>query len=135
MPVPDDAVERVEADVRALFGEAFPDPESPGEEFRVPPPFDQLVPIGGGDVAVVPWSWRGTHTGDFREVRRTGLPVEFSGTTFITESEEGLRFHRIVDWISLYRQLGLMMVCRRPRTEDTEDADDADVAVVQSGEA
>jgi hypothetical protein len=126
MPVPEDAVERVEGDVRAVFGEAFPG------TFAVPEPFDGLVPIGGNDVAVVPWTWRGTHTGDFREVRRTGLPVEFAGTTFVTESDEGLRFHRIVDWISLYRQLGLMMVCRRPRPEGTEDVDDADVAVVQS---
>jgi hypothetical protein len=58
--------------------------------------------------------------------------VEFAGTTFITESEGGeLRFHRIVDWISLYRQLGLMMVCRRPRAEGPGDIDGADVPVVQ----
>ena len=130
MPVPENAVELVEADVRAVFGEAFS-----GGTFEIRPPFDELVPIGGSDVAVVPWFWQGIHTGHFREIRRTGLPVEFAGTTFITESEEELRFHRIVDWLSLYRQLGLMMVCRRPRTEDTEDADDSDVAVLQSSEA
>ncbi len=133
MPVSEEAVELVEADVRAAFGEAFPD-----GRFEVPRPFDELLPIGGDDVAVVPWSWRGTHTGDFREVRRTGLPVEFTGTTLITESEDGLRFHRVVDWLTLYRQLGLMMVCRRPRTVETEDADDADVpdvTVVESTEA
>jgi hypothetical protein len=125
MPVPDDVVELVEADVRAVFGEAF------DGTFEVPPPFEELVPIGGGDVAVVPWFWRGTHTGDFREIRRTGLPVEFAGTTIVTESGEELLFHRIVDWLALYRQLGLMMVCRRPRTVETEDVDDSDVAVVQ----
>jgi SnoaL-like polyketide cyclase len=127
MPVPDDAVQLVENDVRAVFGEAFPD-----GRFAVPRPFTELVPIVGNDVAVVPWTWRGTHTGHFREVRRTGLPVEFAGTTLLIESEEGVRFHRIVDWLTLYRQLGLLMVCRRPRTEGTEDADDADVAVVQT---
>jgi hypothetical protein len=125
MPVPEDAVERVEADVRAVFGVAFPG------TFAVPEPFARLVPIGSNDVVVVPWTWQGTHTENFREVRRTGLRVEFAGTTFITESEGELRFHRIVDWISLYRQLGLTMVCRRPRTEGTEDIDDADVAVMQ----
>ena len=129
MPVPEDAVRLVEDDVKAVFGEAFPD-----GRFLVPQPFRDLVPIGGDDVTVVPWTWQGTHTGDFREVRRTGLPVEFAGTTLITESDEGLRFHRIVDWLTLYRQLGLMMVCRRPRTEGTEDADDSDVAVVPSRE-
>lgn len=130
MPVPEDAVEVVQADVEALFNESFP-----GVGFTVPPPFDRLAPIGAGDVAVVPWFWEGTHTGDFREVRRTGLPVEFAGTTILTESEEGLRFHRIVDWLSLYRQLGLLMVCRRPRTAATEEIDDSDVAVVQDRQA
>jgi hypothetical protein len=126
MPVPEDVVDLVEADVRALFGEAFSE-----VRFEIPEPFEELVPIGSEEVAVVPWFWRGTHTGDFREVRRTGLPVEFAGTTIVTESGEGLLFHRIVDWLSLYRQLGLMMVCRRPRTVETEDVDDSDVAVVR----
>lgn len=126
MPVPDDAVELVQADVEAVFREAFPD-----GRFEVAEPFAEMEPILTADVAVVPWFWTGTHTGHFREVRRTGLPVEIAGTTFITDSEEGLRFHRMVDWLSLYRQLGLMMVCRRPRTEGTEEADDADVPQVQ----
>jgi SnoaL-like polyketide cyclase len=129
MPIGEEAVRLVEEDVTAVFGEAFPD-----GTFDVPRPFEDRVPIVANDVAVVPWTWRGTHTGNFREVRRTGLPVEFAGTTFITESDEGLRFHRVVDWLTLYRQLGLMMVCRRPRTAGTEDADDADVAVVQPTE-
>jgi predicted ester cyclase len=122
MTVPKEAVRLVEKDVRAVFSDAFPD-----GSFDVPQPFADLVPIVGNGVAVVPWIWRGTHTGDFREVRRTGLSVQFAGTTLITESDEGLRFHRVVDWLTLYRQLGLMMVCRRPRTEGTEAADDADV--------
>jgi SnoaL-like polyketide cyclase len=128
MQVREDAVRLVREDVRAVFGDAFPG------TFGVPQAFDGLVPIVGDGVTVVPWTWRGTHTGDFREVRRTGLPVEFAGTTLLTETDEGVRFHRIVDWLTLYRQLGLMMVCRRPRTEGTEDADDSDVAVVQSTE-
>lgn len=126
MPVPENAVELVQEDVESVFREVFPD-----GTFEVARPFDELMPIGSDDVAVVPWYWRGTHTGDFREVRRTGLPVEFAGTTFLTGSDEDLRFHRIVDWHSLYRQLGLMMVCRRPRTAETEEADDADLAAVQ----
>jgi hypothetical protein len=128
MPIPEEAiVELVEADVRSVFDEAFPD-----GRFEVPPPFGDLGLIGNADVAAVPWIWRGTHTGHFREVRRTGLDVEITGTTFITDAGEELLFHRIVDWHSLYRQLGLMMVCRRPRTEDTEEADDSDVPEVQS---
>jgi hypothetical protein len=128
MRVREEAVRLVEEDVKAVFGEAFPG------RFGVPQPFGELVPIVGNGVTVVPWTWRGTHTGDFREVRRTGLPVEFAGTTLLTETDGGVRFHRIVDWLTLYRQLGLMMVCRRPRTESTEDVDDSDVAVLQSTE-
>jgi hypothetical protein len=126
MPVEEEAVRLVESDVRAVFGDAFPD-----GTFEVARPFHDLVPIVDKGVAVVPWTWQGTHTGDFREVRRTGLRVEFAGTTLVTETDQGPRFHRMVDWLTLYRQLGLMMVCRRPRTEATEDVDDSDVATVQ----
>lgn len=128
MPVPENAAELVQADVESVFREGFPD-----GTFQVAEPFAEMRPIATADVAVVPWFWSGTHTGDFREVRRTGLPVEFAGTTFVTDSGEGLLFHRVVDWLSLYRQLGLMMVCRRPRTEGTEDADFADRPEVQDG--
>lgn len=130
MPLPEDPVAAVKSDVESVFAEAFPD-----GEFEVPRPFNELAPIGGADAVVVPWLWRGTQTGDFREVRRTGLRVEFAGTTIVTETEEeGVLFHRIVDWLTMYRQLGLLMVCRRPRTAETDEIDDSDVAAVPARE-
>ncbi len=124
MPVPDDPdalFELIEADVRSAFGGAFPD-----GELDIPSPFADLLPIGSGDVTAVPWRWTGTHTGTFHEVRPTGLPVQITGTTFLVDAPGGHQFVRMVDWHTLYRQLGLLMVCRRPQTPGTVDADDAD---------
>ncbi len=125
MPVPtehDQLLEIVTSDVGAALGSAFT-----GGGLTIPEPFDSLVPIGDDRVAVVPWRWTGTHTGEFHQVRPTGFPVDVTGTTFLLVDEaDELRAVRFVDWQSLYRQLGLAMVCRRPQTPDTIDVDDVD---------
>ncbi len=124
MPFPDNTDEliaMIEEDVRGAFEDAFRD-----GAFDIPEPFSDRLPIGGGDATAVPWRWRGHHTGTFHEVRPTGFLVEVTGATFLLDGPDGLRFVRFVDWQTFYRQLGLLMVCRRPQTPDTVDADDAD---------
>jgi hypothetical protein len=128
MSVPEDPGELreiIEADVRSAFGEAFS-----GIEIDTPEPFADLLPIGKGDATAIPWRLTGTHTGTFQDVRATGFPIEVTGATFLLDAPGQPTFVRFVDWHTLYRQLGLLMVCRRPQTPDTADADDADQPVI-----
>ena len=124
MPVPEDPGDLkqiIEDDLVNAFGSAFSD-----MEIDIPAPFDDLLPIGKGAATAVPWRVTGTHTGTFHDVRATGFPVEVTGATFLLDKAGGPTFVRFVDWHTLYRQLGLLMVCRRPQTPDTAGADDAD---------
>ena len=124
MPVTEDPgeLERIIGDdLMSAFGSAFSN-----IEIDVPPPFNDLLPIGTGGATAVPWRITGTHTGEFHDVRATGFPIEVTGATFLVDTGGGERFIRFVDWHTLYRQLGLLMVCRRPQTPDTAGADDAD---------
>lgn len=114
-------VREVRADVEAAFAEALPG------EFAVAEPFGDLLPIGEGEATALPWRWRGTHTGVLGDVRPTGLPVDFTGVTLVRRDGGELLFHRIVDWHTLFRQMGFLMVCRRPRLPGTEDADTIDI--------
>ena len=130
MPLPEgtrDLQEIIEADVRNAFGGAFSE-----IEIDVPEPFKDRLPIGTGPATAVPWRLVGRHTGTFQDVRPTGFPVEVTGATFLLDDPGGIRFVRFVDWHTLYRQLGLLMVCRRPQTPGTADFDDADQPVILS---
>jgi hypothetical protein len=118
---PEELRRTIEDDVMGAFRDAFSD-----LEVEVPEPFRDLLPIGTGDATAVPWRVTGTHTGTFHDVRPTGFPIEVTGATFLVATDDEQRFVRFVDWHTLYRQLGLLMVCRRPQTPDTADADDAD---------
>ena len=129
MPVFSDVnklLEEVSSDVEAALGPAFPG------TFSVAAPFAPLLPIENDTVTVVPWVWQGRHDGQFFEARATGLPVEVSGITMVRIDDRELFFHRIVDWHTLYRQIGFLMVCRRPRSPDTENADRIDIPGVAS---
>jgi hypothetical protein len=128
MPVPEDPGRLktiIETDVRSAFGDAFTE-----LEIDVPEPFTDRLPIGTGPATAVPWRLVGRHTGTFQDVRATGFPVEVTGATFLLDAPGGPQFVRFVDWHTLYRQLGLLMVCRRPQTPETADADDADQPVI-----
>ena len=124
MPIPenlDDLKTTVADDVRGAFNDAFTD-----IEIDVPEPFTDRLPIGTGPATAVPWRLVGRHVGTFHDVRATGFSVEVTGATFLLDEPGGLQFVRFVDWHTLYRQLGLLMVCRRPQTPETAEADDAD---------
>lgn len=129
MPVFEDVdklLEEVAGDVEAALGPAFPG------SFSVVEPFAPLLPIDNGVVTVVPWVWSGRHDGHFFEARATGNPVEVTGVTLVRSDDDDLFFHRIVDWHTLYRQIGFLMVCRRPRSPETEDADLIDIPGARS---
>lgn len=122
----DELQAQIEADVSAVFADAFPHDES-GDGFSVPEELAGVAPMQTDDASVFPWRWRGLHRGPFFEVRPTGHRVDVVGVTIVTKGgEDGLNFHRIVDWLTLYRQLGLMMVCRRPQSPETFAFDDID---------
>lgn len=123
MPLPeslDEIVAIVADDVAGALGAAFPGELSLVEDLA------DVLPIGSTDVTAVPWTWRGRHLGPPPDVRATGNPVEIVGVTILRDRDGELVFHRIVDWQALYRQLGLVMVCRRPRDPDAEDVDTID---------
>jgi hypothetical protein len=124
MPVYEDVeklLEDIGSDVHDALNEAFPG------SFDIVEPFADVLPIGERDVTAVPWVWRGVHSGDFYEARRTGNPVEVTGVTLVRLDDGELIYHRIVDWQTLYRQIGFLMVCRRPRTPDTNEVDTIDI--------
>ncbi len=119
----DKLLEEVGSDVRDALGPAFPG------EFDLVAPFGDFLPIEDDDanVTVVPWIWRGRHEGPFFEARPTGNLVEVTGVTMVTRKGDDFVYHRIVDWQTLYRQIGFLMVCRRPRSPETEEFDTIDI--------
>lgn len=117
----DELVDEVRTDVEAAFSDAFPG------KFEIAAPFGAALPIGDDDVTVVPWVWSGTHTGVFADIRPTGYDVEVTGVTLLRREGDDLFHHRIVDWHTLYRQMGFLMVCRRPRSPETEEVDSIDI--------
>jgi hypothetical protein len=128
MPIPDDPDalrELIAADVASVFQAAF-EPTEANDGFSVPEELDRVAPIRGDGATVMPWRWTGLHSGPFFEVRPTGNRVDIVGVTVVTEDGNDVRFHRIVDWLTMYRQLGLMMVCRRPQSPETFEFDDID---------
>lgn len=125
MPLPestDEIIEIIRTDVTDALEGAFPGTFELVEELA------GLLPIGQADATAVPWRWRGRHEDTFLDVRATGYPVDVTGCTILRTDERGdLVFHRLVDWQTLYRQLGLVMVCRRPRDPDIPDPDTIDL--------
>jgi hypothetical protein len=113
--------DEVEQDVTQAFATAFPG------TFDIVEPFKHMPAIETDHVTVVPWVWNGVHEGTFFDARATGNPVEITGVTMVTDQDGKATFHRIVDWHTLYRQIGFLMVCRRPRSPDTESADLIDI--------
>jgi hypothetical protein len=117
----DELITEITSDVEDTFGEAFPG------KFDIVEPFGRSLPIGDGDATAVPWVWHGTHTGVFADIRPTGFDVEITGVTLVRREGGQVVYHRIVDWHTLYRQMGFMMVCRRPRTPETDEVDTIDL--------
>lgn len=112
----------VTEDVEDVLGLAFPG------HLEVPEELADVLPIGTGTASAVPWVWRGTHEAEFFDVRPTGRPVEVAGVTILRDDPDGgVSYHRVVDWHTLYRQLGLLMVCRRPRDTSVDDIDRIDL--------
>ena len=109
----------VEGDVGSVFAEAFP-----GELVDVEP-FERGERIASEATIVVPWRWVGRHEQPFVGIAATALPVEITGVTMLRDDPDGqLLFHRIVDWLGLYTQLGVVIGTRNTidRTRQLEDA-------------
>ena len=88
-------------------------------DFDVPEAFREAPPTSANGAAAVPWRWRGQHVGTFGEIAPTGGVVDVSGVTLVLD--DGSQLIRVVDWLTLYRQMGMMMVCRRPRHSHADD--------------
>ncbi len=99
----------VRHDVSAAFASAFPG------RFSVPEPFATERPIASDTTVAVPWRWHGTHEGPFADIPATGFEVDISGVTLLRTDEHGaVLHHRIVDWLHLYQQLGVVIGSRAP---------------------
>ena len=68
-----------------------------------------------------------SHIRVFADIRPTGFDVEITGVTMLRREGSNVVYYRIVDWHTLYRQMGFMMVCRRPRSPETEEIDRIDI--------
>jgi len=111
MPVPESAeqIERVvREDVASAFHEAFPG------RFEIPEPFSAELPIGTGTTTAVPWRWTGRHEGRFQARPATFLDVEINGVTFLREEGGEVLHHRLVDWLNLFRSIGVVAASRAP---------------------
>jgi hypothetical protein len=107
MPLPEDpatATALVHDDVRAAFGEAFPG------DVSTPEPFETDLRIASATTIAVPWRWIGRHDAAFLDIPATGTVVDILGVTLLREDDEGtLVHHRLVDWMSLYQRLGVVI--------------------------
>lgn len=112
--------------------------ESPeqGAELRVPP--EVFVPDacredpavnGARTFAAVPWVAHGVHTGELAGFGPTRREVVIQGITIVQsvarpeapDQDDFLRFHRQVDWLGVYQQLGIVASKRRPSDAPAND--------------
>lgn len=117
---PDALLRFVQDDVTKFFATAIAPRDGVQDDgFDVPEAFREAPPTSANGAAAVPWRWRGQHVGTFGEIAPTGGVVDVSGVTLVLD--DGSQLIRIVDWLTLYRQMGMMMVCRRPRHSHADD--------------
>jgi len=107
MPLPDDAasaLQLVHDDVRAALATSFPG------EVTTPAPFEAGLRIASATTVAVPWQWIGRHEQPFLDIPATGTAVDILGVTMVREDDEGtIVLHRLVDWLSLYQRLGVVV--------------------------
>ncbi len=84
------------------------------------------LPTSSSFIAV-PWMWVGVHTGRVDDLPEdavgrgfpvrdpTGRVVTVEGLTLLQRTEDDqMAFHRFVDWLGAYSQLGVLMAGRTP---------------------
>jgi len=118
MPKFDDAAELVRLDVEEGIGSIFlPQFE---DAFRVDDVLDgdHFHTDAEPEVIAVPWIYEGVHTGDLQGLFPTGRAVTIFGVTFVDDRGAERLFHRHVDWLGVFTQLGLELNWRVPVDED-----------------
>jgi hypothetical protein len=94
----------VHDDVRSVFATSFPG------EVLTPHPFEEDQHIASETTVVVPWQWVGRHESTFLDIPATGIDVDILGVSLLRDDgSEGVLVHRIVDWLTLYQRLGVVI--------------------------
>jgi hypothetical protein len=127
--LPDDVVTLIADDTAAMLEGHFPTGMFDDDR---PDGYELVSTFGDGgsltssardglsQYVLVRWQWTGRHQ-PVEEVRRlgasflsrpTGNAVVIEGLTIVEQREEGLFIRRLVDWLSVYAQLGMVSVGR-----------------------
>lgn len=105
-----DLTELVATDVRLGLGDAF-DLSTEGLQ-----PLDSFAasdePIASSAHDVLAWQWEGRHIGTLAGVPPTGRSVVVQGVTIVDHRGDEPWFHRFVDWLGVFDQLGAVLVTR-----------------------
>jgi hypothetical protein len=139
-------IDEVKGDVeRLLGGYITADPEVESEGFQLEEGFGDGGYVTGaaetGQFTFVRWRWRGRHTGrvsrfdgekpggrtrPFLMARGTGNAVTVEGLTILEQRDDGIYARRLVDWLSVYSQMGLISPSRPIGRTSTELQDPPD---------
>jgi hypothetical protein len=106
-------VEEVRKDVEIVLRERLSPIEGGGFTLAEPAAFASELAIQDqeGRVAAVAWEWKGADVGLFDQQRffPTQEEVTVRGVTLVSEGPEGPLFHRYIDWLDVFTQVGIMV--------------------------
>ena len=120
---PNDLHELVDRDVSDGLVDAFQRTEGLGSLDT----FGTLdEPISSGTHDVLPWQWAGRHMGSLAGIPPTGRDVVVRGVTIVENRDGELVYHRFVDWLGVFEQLGAMLVTRPAVEAFPDDLPDRD---------
>lgn len=106
----DELYELVAADVQEGVGAIF---EATAGGLAALDTFGDLYePIASSTHDVLPWMWEGRHVAPLAGIPPTGTVVQVRGVTIVDRAGEEARFHRFVDWLGVFQQLGASLVTR-----------------------
>ena len=109
---PDRLYELVAADVAAGVGAIFENVDGGLSALDTFGRVDE--PIASSTHDVLPWMWEGRHVAPLAGIPPTGTLVQVRGVTIVERGDEEPRFHRFVDWLGVFQQLGASLVTRPP---------------------
>lgn len=71
-------------------------------------------PLGSEHHDVLPWQWSARHVGVLAGIPPTGREVVIRGLTVVEWRDGEPWFHRFIDWLGLFDQVGAALVTRPP---------------------
>jgi hypothetical protein len=121
LPVPPNAFDAVEADIKGGLESSFSAREEGFQIVGVRPDDDGTGGLTDGQVTAVEWQFDCTHSADFQGLAATELPITIYGVTIAEQVDGQWQLRRYIDWLSVTGQLGLSLSWR-PVVDQVPDA-------------